>query len=55
MGQGLRTMEEQCKIDKTLRPVYSRGSGGGTYWEICLDEEYDIKPNSSNNKRKIVK
>ena len=55
MGQGLRTMEEQCKIDKTLRPVYSTGSGGGTYWEICLDEDYDIKPNNSNNKRKITK
>jgi hypothetical protein len=53
MGQGLRTMEEQCKIDKTLRPIYSSGSGGGTYWEICLDESYDIKPKNSK-KRKVI-
>jgi hypothetical protein len=55
MGQGLQTMEEQCRIDKTLRPIYSTGSGGGTYWEICLDEEYDIKPNTSKNKRRLIK
>jgi hypothetical protein len=53
MGQGLRTMEEQCKIDKTLRPIYSSGSGGGTYWEICLDESYDIKPKNSK-KREVI-
>lgn len=45
--QGLQTMEAQSKIDDTVRPVRSSSRGGGTIWEISLDNKYDYNQESA--------
>lgn len=40
--RGMVTMEEAYKANKALRPVTSRGHGGGKIWRIDLHKDYDI-------------
>ena len=40
--RGMITMEEAYQANKTLRPVTSRGHGGGKIWRIDLSPNYDI-------------
>jgi hypothetical protein len=40
--RGMSTLEEAGKNNPHLRPVKSRGKGGGKLWEINLDPSFDI-------------
>jgi hypothetical protein len=40
--RGMTVLEEVSKHNKTIRPVRSRGDGGGKVWEIDLSQEFDI-------------
>ena len=40
--RGMATLEEAGKNNPNLRPVFSKGKGGGKIWEISLDSSYDI-------------
>jgi len=40
--RGMSTLEEAGKNNPHLRPVRSRGKGGGKLWEINLDSSFDI-------------
>ena len=42
-------MEDAARNNSHLRPIKSRGQGGGKIWEIDLDEKYDID-NIQNDK-----
>jgi len=35
-------LEEVSKHNKGVRPVRSRGDGGGKVWEIDLSQDFDI-------------
>jgi hypothetical protein len=38
----MTVLEEVSAHNKTIRPVRSKGQGGGKVWEISLSDEYDI-------------
>jgi hypothetical protein len=40
--RGMSTLEEAGKNNPNLRPVASKGKGGGKIWEINLDSSFDI-------------
>lgn len=40
--RGMTVLEEVSAHNKTIRPVRSKGQGGGKVWEISLSDEYDI-------------
>ena len=40
--RGMITLEEAGRVNKKIRPVLSRGHGGGKVWTIDLDERFDI-------------
>ena len=40
--RGMTVLEEVSSHNKNIRPVRSRGQGGGKVWEIDLSPEYDI-------------
>jgi hypothetical protein len=40
--RGMTVMEEISRANPKLRPVRSRGGGGGKVWEIDLSDKYDI-------------
>ena len=40
--RGMSTLEEAGKNNPHLRPVRSRGKGGGKLWEINLASSFDI-------------
>jgi hypothetical protein len=40
--RGMTVLEEVCLHNKVVRPVRSRGQGGGKVWEIDLDVRFDI-------------
>ena len=43
LRRGMSVMEDACRENKHLRPVTSRGHGGGKIWRIDIDEKFDIK------------
>jgi hypothetical protein len=40
--RGMITLEEASRVNDKIRPVISRGQGGGKLWSIDLSENYDI-------------
>ena len=40
--RGMTVLEEVSAHNKSIRPVRSKGQGGGKVWEISLSDEYDI-------------
>ena len=40
--RGMITLEEAGRVNKKIRPVLSRGHGGGKVWTIDLDHRFDI-------------
>jgi hypothetical protein len=44
--RGMTVLEEVCSHNKAIRPVRSRGQGGGKTWEIDLDAKFDIDDGS---------
>ena len=40
--RGMITLEEAGRVNKKIRPVLSRGHGGGKVWTIDLDQRFDI-------------
>jgi len=40
--RGMTVLEEVSKHNKGIRPVRSRGDGGGKVWEIDLSKDFDI-------------
>jgi hypothetical protein len=40
--RGMTVLEEVCSHNKHVRPVRSKGQGGGKIWEIDVSEKYDI-------------
>jgi len=52
--RGMLIMEDACKNNKKLRPVQSRGFGGGKIWEIDLHDKYDIDKGNPNKKKDTV-
>jgi len=40
--RGMATLEEAGAVNKNIRPIHSRGQGGGKLWSIDLSEVYDI-------------
>lgn len=40
--RGMTVLEEVSKHNKTIRPVRSKGDGGGKVWEIDMSPVYDI-------------
>lgn len=40
--RGMITLEEAGRVNKKIRPVISRGHGGGKIWTVDLREQYDI-------------
>jgi hypothetical protein len=40
--RGMTVLEEVSKHNKGIRPVRSRGDGGGKVWEIDLSQDFDI-------------
>ena len=49
LRRGIGIMEDAARNNSHLRPIKSRGQGGGKIWEIDLDEKYDID-NIQNDK-----
>ena len=48
--RGMLIMEDACGSNKKIRPVKSRGFGGGKIWEIDLSPKYDIYKETSAQK-----
>ena len=42
LRKSFHSYEEACKINSTMRPIRSRGAGGGKRWTIDLDARYDL-------------
>ena len=40
--RGMITLEEAGRVNKKVRPILSRGYGGGKVWTIDLDHRFDI-------------
>ena len=40
--RGMATIEEASSVNRNIRPVESKGQGGGKLWNIDLSEKYDI-------------
>lgn len=40
--RGMTALEEVCAHNKAVRPVRSKGHGGGKVWEIDISPEFDI-------------
>lgn len=40
--RGMTVLEEVCAHNKLVRPVRSKGHGGGKIWEIDVSEKYDL-------------
>jgi len=40
--RGMTVLEEVSAHNKAIRPVRSKGNGGGKIWEIDLNQQYDI-------------
>ena len=41
--RGMLVLEDACKANPHIRPVRSKGKGGGKLWEIDLDAKYDLE------------
>jgi len=39
---GMATLEDAGRVNKSIRPVTSKGNGGGKIWKINLSSAYDI-------------
>ena len=49
--RGMCTLEDAGRVNKKIRPIKSRGQGGGKLWTISLSSSYDI---DSQGNRDVV-
>jgi hypothetical protein len=52
--RGMATLEESGKNNSHVRPIQSRGRGGGKIWEISLSSSYDIDVMTQMNRAVAV-
>lgn len=52
--RGMATLEESGKNNPHVRPIKSRGKGGGKIWEINLSSSYDIDVMTQMNQAVVV-
>ena len=49
--RGMITLEEASRVNNKIRPINSRGQGGGKLWSIDLSEIYDIGYTEDDKRR----
>jgi len=52
--RGMSTLEESSKNNNHVRPVLSKGRGGGKIWEINLSSAYDIDVMTQKNQDAVA-
>ena len=52
--RGMATLEESGKNNPHVRPIRSRGKGGGKIWEITLSSSYDIDVMTQMNRAVVA-